>query len=189
MKDIELYPGYLCEENAEALFTEFLENANWQNELRVIGTDKKKKIHRKMAYCADTPVVYQYAGLELDGQGWISPLLDMAGSLEFVLGHKFNSCLLNLYNDGRDEIRWHSDKEDQLGPTPTIACVNLGATRKFWFLEKATNTKTPWTVNNGDLLVMGPNCQQNYLHAILKEPEVKTPRMSLTFRWVYDQAG
>ena len=61
--------------------------------------------------------------------------------------------------------------------------MNFGATRKFWFLNKATNEKFYHELNNGDLLVMGENCQQNYLHAILKDSTVKEPRISLTFRF------
>ncbi len=37
-------------------------------------------------------------------------------------------------------------------------------------------------MENGDLLIMLDNCQENWLHAILKEKEIKDPRISLTFR-------
>lgn len=93
--------------------------------------------------------------------------------------------LLNLYENGKDEIRWHSDKEDQLGDEPVIACVNLGATRKFHFLEKETGNKKFYNVANGDLLIMGDQCQKKFLHAILKEKDVTEPRISLTYRKVY----
>jgi len=59
----------------------------------------------------------------------------------------------------------------------------LGATRKFWLQEKKENGQR-WNIPlaNGDLLFMEKNCQKNLLHAILKEKDVKDPRISLTFR-------
>jgi len=94
--------------------------------------------------------------------------------------------LLNLYEDGKDEIGWHFDKEKQLGPEPLIVCLNLGAGRKFSFKNKVDKTliKEYW-VQAGDLLVMGRECQKNWFHAILKDLSITQPRISLTFRWVY----
>ena len=66
--------------------------------------------------------------------------------------------------------------------------MNLGATRKFWFRKKESGSeKFFYEVENGDLLIMGENCQKNYLHAILKEPEVKEPRISLTYRFNFEE--
>ena len=141
-----------------------------------------------MAYVSDQGVSrsldYTYSKFTVKGQTWTPELLEIRDFLFDKLNIKFNSVLLNLYEDGKDEIKWHSDKEEILGENPVIACVNTGATRKFWFLEKATGIKTPWTVSDRDLLIMGENCQRNYLHAILKEKEVLEPRISLTFRKV-----
>ncbi len=104
--------------------------------------------------------------------------------LEKEISAKFNSVLLNLYANGKDEIKWHSDKEESLGENPVIACLNIGAKRKFWFRKKETGSdKFFYEVENGDLLIMGENCQKNYLHAILKEPDVKESRISLTYRY------
>ncbi len=184
MQDISVHRGFLADSVSPHIFAALLKCVDWQRTLRVAGTDQTKSIRRSMAYVSDEPVIYRYANLEVQGGVWVPDLTFVRDDLIKFLGRPFNSCLLNLYEDGRDEIRWHSDKEKQLGPEPVIACVNLGATRNFWFLEKATGLKTAYEVGNGDLLVMWERCQQNYLHAILKEPAVKTPRISLTFRQV-----
>ena len=43
--------------------------------------------------------------------------------MEALAGARFNSCLLNLYRDGRDAMGWHSDNEALYGAAPTIgAC-------------------------------------------------------------------
>src|SRR5581483_6058827 len=101
---------------------------NWQNELLLVGTSEKIKIRRKMAYVTDKPVIYHYANLQLQGETWIPELSSIRDIVSDYVKIKFNSVLLNLYEDGKDEIRWHSDKEKQLGNDPVIACLNLGAT-------------------------------------------------------------
>lgn len=40
--------------------------------------------------------------------------------LEDLTGCTFNSCLLNLYRNGKDSLSWHSDNEKPYGPNPTI---------------------------------------------------------------------
>lgn len=40
--------------------------------------------------------------------------------------HEFNSCALNLYRTGHDNIGWHSDSMPALGANPAIASVSLG---------------------------------------------------------------
>lgn len=40
--------------------------------------------------------------------------------LEEIAGSKFNSCLLNLYRDGKDHMSWHSDNEKLYGDDPVI---------------------------------------------------------------------
>lgn len=52
-----------------------------------------------------------------------SPLnlgLDGQEKLEEISGTRFNSCLLNMYRDGKDSLSWHSDNEKPYGPTPII---------------------------------------------------------------------
>lgn len=232
-----------------------------------------QKLNRKMAYMFEYPVDYKYAGLTLPGIPWEKSAVEIKSVLEDHLfsefegpAHKFkfNSVLLNLYEDGRDTIRWHSDKESQLGKNPVIACVNLGATRTFSFMrkrepmqawqcwnsissipaevrakfveslsdhevemllrhdgkmsfglierqdlitpaeewpgslsmelhEKYVNAKiialpemerVDYTVEHGDLILMGPQCQENWLHSIPTEKGVTSPRISLTYRSV-----
>ena len=172
-----------------------MKNVEWHNELKN-DEGVPVKINRKMAYMYDEPVNYRYARLNLPGTTWNSTA---EGIKSYLISNipflnkdeklfEFNSVLLNLYETGKDEIRWHSDKETQLGEKPVIACINLGAGRKFSFMKKG---KTPeereiveFFVEHGDLLMMMEDCQENWLHAILKDKTVTEPRISLTFRLV-----
>lgn len=185
MEDIRLIKGFVSQYTTP-IFDELKNNIKWNEYLNVVDSDEKVKIMRKMAYISNYPTEYKYAKLSFIGDSWdnspkiLKVLCDMISK---ELDYEFNSVLLNYYKDGKDEIKWHSDKEDTLGKNPIIACLNFGATRKFWFLRKLPNSEKFYhEVENGDLLIMGSECQEKYLHAILKEKEVTEPRISLTFR-------
>jgi alkylated DNA repair dioxygenase AlkB len=185
MNDITLVKGLFDKSITEVAFKELYENIKWNGELNSLITGEKVKINRKMAYVSDTETVYSYASFYFKGEVWNDTLLSLKNKLETDSKVKFNSVLLNLYENGKDVINWHSDKEDILVENPIIACINLGATRKFWFRKKEYGSvKFSYDVEDGDLLIMGENCQRDYLHAILKENYIKEPRISLTFRMV-----
>jgi len=184
MNDITYISNYLNKFEADLLFDHLMnENAvNWQIPVRNDG--KAAKSRRKMAYMSVDGADYQYADMNLKGMKFTSLVNFFRHMINLRYGFGCNSVLLNLYEDGKSEIRWHSDKEPQLGPNPIIPTLNLGASRKFHFLNKESGEKTHYTLSHGDLLIMGETCQERYLHAILKELEIKEPRISLTFRRV-----
>src|SRR4051812_2779256 len=160
MNDITLYKSWL----EDSLANDFIEWFNWCNKNKLIefekyipNGDKTIKLKRHMAYISSHGDGYSFAGVLLKKQSWTSDLTTLIvikDQIADFLNIKLNSVLINCYTDGRDEIRWHSDKEEQLGENPIIPCLNLGATRKFWFLEKSTGNKFYQEVSNGDLLVM-----------------------------------
>ena len=183
MKDILLLRNFLETEYSNECFNFLLNNISWKNILKTDdGVDKK--INRKMSYVYDKKIIYRYTNLNLEGETWNDKLLDIRDKINNETGFYTNSVLLNLYETGKDEIRWHSDKEDIIGNNPVIPMINLGASRTFWFKNKESGETLSYKLNNGDLLVMLENCQINWLHAILKEKEIKEPRISLTYRKV-----
>jgi alkylated DNA repair dioxygenase AlkB len=179
--DFSYHPGFLVPEFATSLFGLLEKQITWHTEL-LADDGAIVPIKRAMAYASDVSTTYRYAGLSFSGQEWLLPLLDVKAKLENETNYRFNSVLLNKYQDGKDEIRWHADKEPQLGPNPVIATVNIGESRTFHLLNLETKEKTQILLHNGDLLLMLENCQQNYVHAILKEKHVTEPRISLTYR-------
>ena len=183
--DISHIKGFFSKENSDKYFNDLLNNINWCDTLKATNGEDVK-INRKMAYVSDlgSDYIYKYASLQLVGSPWCDSLIELRDRLNFNMNGYFNSVLLNLYNDGKDEIKWHSDSEPQLGENPIIATVNLGATRTFRFVNKETGEKIAIPLDHGDLLMMHENCQKNYKHAILPEKSVKEPRISLTFRKV-----
>ncbi len=184
--DAQLYSGFLGPAEAAATFDVLLATVEWHDTV-TNPEGAKIKLKRKMAYASDKLVEYNYNKLMLPGMLWTPQLTELRQIIENRTSLKFNSVLLNLYEDGHDQIRWHADKEKQLGPRPVIACLNLGSTRRFHFKRISDGFTTHCDLAAGDLLIMREDCQRNWLHAILPEKEVKTPRISLTYRWVYEQ--
>lgn len=186
-QDIEFIKEFIPAETANELFDALMSNILWHKTLLNVNNEPVE-INRRMAYISDKPVIYKYANLQLQGAEWNEELLIIKKVIEAKTKYKFNSVLLNLYETGKDEIRWHSDKEEQLGERPIIACLNLGAGRTFHFAKKGEkDAKMSHFVENGDLLIMLENCQEKWLHAILPEKSIKEPRISLTFRLVNEK--
>lgn len=184
--DISLIRGFISSDVATNYFNNILNSVNWSDKV-LASNDEYIDLPRKMAYVSDLgeDYMYKYANLQLKGTGWNDSLIEIRDMLNkrMIEGY-FNSVLLNLYEDGKDEIKWHSDKEEQLGLRPMIATINLGAKRTFSFVHKELGYKIQVPLMNGDLLVMHHMCQENFKHAILPEKSVIEPRISLTYRRV-----
>lgn len=109
-------------------------------------------------------------------------LLNIKYKLETELNFKFNICLANYYNTGKNSIGWHSDNEEK-GSTSCIASLSFGSERLFSFREKnSKDISLSLKLNNGSLLVMGVGCQENYEHSLLNDKTCHEPRLNLTFR-------
>lgn len=106
----------------------------------------------------------------------------------------FNACLLNYYPSGSEGMGYHADDEPELGATPLIASLSLGATRKMAFKHKPNKHKTdnhrqmPDKVElylaSGQLIMMAGVTQQYWKHRITKTTTVNEGRISLTFRHI-----
>ena len=94
-----------------------------------------------------------------------------------------NSVLINYYRDGNDGMGWHADDERELGESPLIASLSLGADRNFDFRRKNDHrVKHRLSLRSGDLLVMAGDTQRYWQHALPKTKRVQEGRINLTFR-------
>jgi alkylated DNA repair dioxygenase AlkB len=110
------------------------------------------------------------------------PLLRaMARALAATYGVPFNSCWCNYYRDGRDSVAWHADREGKLRRDPLVAIVSLGGPRRFAVRPRGGGAQQPFTMQSGDLLVMGGAMQHRWEHAVPKCAHA-APRLSVTFR-------
>lgn len=140
--------------------------------------------------CADVP--YRYSGLEFPAVVYPDFMLEIRKELCKVCGipeDDFpNSCNVNIYQDGSNEVGWHSDDEvmfQGLSGDTRILSLSLGAARDFsWRLQGTTETLGTVSLGDGDVATMEGLFQKHYKHAV---PACKQPcgqRINLTFRWI-----
>src|SRR5687768_16863925 len=110
IEDILVCPRFFAPQTAYNNFNWLYKSLTWYNS-RLTSSGQTITIKRKMAYFSHDGRPYNYAGLELPGAKWNTLLLDIKDEIENFHHIQLNSVLLNLYMNGKDEIRWHSDKE------------------------------------------------------------------------------
>ena len=162
-------------------------NIKWKhNQIKIFG--KQLFEPRFSAWYGDEDATYSYSGLKLQPNSWNEKLLFIKNEIEKLSVFdetKLNSVLMNWYRDGQDAMGWHSDNEKELGKNPSIASLNLGATRRFLFRNiKNKEEKIEFSLTNGSLLIMAGEIQHFWQHAIPKETKIKNHRINLTFRTI-----
>ncbi|OGX89584.1 2OG-Fe(II) oxygenase [Hymenobacter lapidarius] len=186
--DLLFDPDFLPAAEANALLAHFIAGIAWeQRAICMFGRELPQP--RLTAWHGDPAARYTYSGLTWEPRPWTPPLLGLRQRLEAATGARFNSVLLNYYRDGRDSMGWHADDEPELGPTPVIASLSLGATRRFRLRPVGPRVGlAPSSIGldlpNGSLLLMRGPTQQCWQHALPKTARPAGPRLNLTFRWV-----
>jgi alkylated DNA repair dioxygenase AlkB len=174
---VDYYPGWVA--NPERLFAELHEEIVWeQHTVTLYG--RTMPTPRLTAWMGDGS--YRYSGIVNEPSPWPRALTQLRQELCRQVGVDFNSCLANLYRDGKDSMGYHSDDESELGPRATIASVSLGDRRRFVLRHRTTRERWTWELGHGDLLVMRDESQSDYAHAVPKTSRPVGPRMNLTFR-------
>ncbi len=136
---------------------------------------------------------YTYSGVRYEAQDihdhpWLEDMLiEVTPAVENQYGVTPNAVFANLYRDGSDSIGWHSDDEPVLGPTRdvVIASLSIGARRRFVMKHRdQPDVRHEWSLGRGDLLLMGPGSQSEWLHSVPKTAKPVGVRINLTFRRV-----
>ena len=176
------YYGKILDENqAEFFYQKLMETIAWRNdEAMIFG--KRIITKRKVAWYGDESFEYTYSSFTKSALPWTKELLALKKLTEEKTGESFNSCLLNLYNDGNEGMAYHSDGEKDLKKNGAIASVSLGAERKFSFKHKSTKERVDVFLETGSLLVMKDETQTFWLHRLPPTKKIFTPRINLTFR-------
>lgn len=134
---------------------------------------------------------YSYSGIRLEPEPWTTTLQAIRRRVEALVGHEFNSVLLNYYRDHRDRMGMHSDDEKELGAEPVIASLSLGETRNFMLRHKTRKDlpgiKLPLCA--GSLLLMSGKLQRHWRHGINPQARPCGARINLTFRRIVAQPG
>ncbi|MBX9781481.1 MAG: alpha-ketoglutarate-dependent dioxygenase AlkB [Chitinophagaceae bacterium] len=175
------YPTFLDGERALHYYNSLFTSISWkQDEVMMFG--RRIITDRKSGWYGDAPFGYTYSKITRYALPWNKPLQEIKQVLEDRTGERFNSCLLNLYHSGKEGMGWHADDEPEMKRYGAIGSLSLGATRKFSFKHKKTKEKIDIMLENGSLLLMLHNTQENWLHSLPKSLKVQEPRINLTFR-------
>lgn len=173
----------LDSESINVFYNQLLVEIPWQSD-EVMMFGKRIIMKRKMAWFADDGISYTYASSRKEALPWTETLLKLKQIVSDSSGHTYNSCLLNLYQDGEQAMGWHADNEKQLLKNGAIASVSLGAERKFAFKHRTNADRVDVVLENGSLLLMKDETQQHWLHRLPPTKRVKSPRINLTFRTI-----
>ena len=185
---VNYYGKILSCEEANQYFGLLMQNVLWEKD-EVIIFGKHITTKRKVAWYGDSEYLYTYSNTTKRALVWTKGLSELKQIAEELAGIKFNSCLLNLYHNGNEDMGWHSDDEKSLGKdNNTIASLSFGAERKFSFKHKQTKQTVSLVLEHGSLLIMKDATQRNWLHSLPKSKNITEPRINLTFRTIHESS-
>ena len=182
--EIAFDPRWLDAATADRLLAELREGIAWEtHRIRLFGREHASP--RLSSWIGDPDANYLYSGTRFVPRPWPRALRPLRERLCQELGVEFNSVLANRYRDGHDCMGWHSDNEPELGPTPVIASVSLGAVRRFVLKHRdEPERKLAIELPHGSLLVMRGETQRHYRHALPRTARPVGERINLTFRQI-----
>lgn len=190
---ITYIPDFLSREGARTAF-----NALW-NDLAWVRHDK---VPRREYYVAAGGQPYTYGvgpyARTYQSQA-LHPWIDWIwAKANHAARTNFDVCFLNGYEDGKDQLGWHSDDSPEMDDARPIAIVTLGQARDIWFRERKDCRQSPGfsvefgnerlVLEHGSLCLMAPGMQDTHQRRIPKAGfEPCGPRISLTFRGYVQQ--
>jgi alkylated DNA repair dioxygenase AlkB len=175
-------PEFLSAEIADRLLARLTTEIAWdQHVLQWFGRGRPSP--RLSAWYGNATARYSYSGLTLEPRPWLAPLATLRRKVQAAAGARFNAVLANLYRDGNDSMGWHADDEPELGTSPVIASVSLGAPRRFRLRHVGPpDLALAFDLTHGSLLVMAGELQHHWRHTVPKTTRSIGPRLNLTFR-------
>lgn len=186
------YGRLFSDRHADRLFAALMAQTEWRHD-EIVLCSRRITASRQTAWYGEPGLAYTYSGITRRALPWNSVLLEIKQAVEARIAARspaaFNSCLLNLYQNGTQGMAWHSDDEPELGPRPVIASLSLGAARKFAFKHRTGGEKTALMLEHGQLIVMHGTTQRYWLHALMKTARESRPRINLTFRVILPEGG
>jgi alkylated DNA repair dioxygenase AlkB len=161
---ITFIPNFLDQETADQAFVTLLAEIPWERRTTEMY-GKNVPVPRMEVWVADHP--YTYSRRTYQPTAWTPTLVKLKADIETATRTKFNSVLLNRYEDENDSVGWHADDEPEMSQEHAIASLSLGATRSFQMRKGDRPIQTIELVH-GSLLVMHPRMQQEWKHRVPK---------------------
>ena len=182
---VKLMRGFLSQDVADAALAALLAELPWEHRIsRMYG--KEVLIPRMEVWVADH--AYTYSHREYQPALWTPALLTLKAKVEAGIDDKFNSVLVNRYENEKDSVGWHADNEPEMSHEHSIASLSLGATRYFEMRQDGGPIQRI-ELEHGSLLVMRPGMQRDWKHQVPKAKQSCGVRVNLTFRWMISPKG
>ena len=167
---------------ADEILKHLLNDIDWRHAVMTTKKGETYSLPRLQCWMSDEGVhaqLYQKEG----AMPWSPQVADLKEKLERLLNTKFDYVLMNLYRNGDDKIGFHRDDEAEEEGKNVIASLSFGAPRTF-IIKHDHKRELSYTYNltHGSLVTMRGDTQINWKHSVPPAPEVKTPRVNLTFR-------
>ena len=140
--------------------------------------------NRKVKFYGDVPYIYSdivHDPCQIPEDSYILKIIEQVKTL--FPQYRFNSCLVNRYDNGNSHIPLHSDDEYSIKPDSCILTISLGETRSINFQPKNNLLGSEISINlqHGDVYTMSTASQGLFRHCVPKDNS-KFMRISLTFR-------
>lgn len=104
------------------------------------------------------------------------------------LNRNFNQTTINFYQNGDDFIEPHSDCMSKLILGSEILIITLNQDETFFrtlvFQSRESADRFSFPLLNDRCLLISSKANKNYRHGIEKESNIRTSRISITFRQV-----
>lgn len=193
---VEYHPDFIEATAAEMLRLRLLGELKFDapedSMIRQPFTGRRVRIPRLQAGYGDTGTAYAFSGGGVSARPWTPALEELRERLVKYTGLVSNYVLVNHYRDGADCIGWHADDERDLGASPVVLSLSLGATRDFQFRRRGEAVRETETITlalgSGSLLIMRHPTNANWNHQLPrrggKHPERVGSRLNLTWRQI-----
>lgn len=179
---LRLYKNFFDKKEAEHYYKILYSQIPWQQDpITVFGKTYPQPRLTALHALNDKP--YTYSGIRMQPHKMTPELSEIYQRISLHSPVQFTTVLLNLYRNGNDSNGWHADNEKELGKSPVVASVSLGASR-FFHIKHRTIKELRFKIklDAGSLLFMEGAMQEKWLHQLPKTAKPKEPRINLTFR-------
>ena len=180
---LQLFADFYDSAASREIFLRLLQEQDWPDN-RYLVAGREFTLPRLQTWHADPGIVYSYSNNLLVTRPWTPLLNQIRRQVEQAVQFDFNAVLVNYYRNGDDYVGWHADNEAELGPQPVIASLTLGAERRFAYRHKKSGLSGSLSLADGNLLLMQPAFQHDWLHSVPSDPSITEARINLTFRKV-----
>lgn len=151
MSNIVHIPSFISKQQSELIYNELLTTIEWEK---------------------STYFKHNFAHYELNGLS--KELNVLLWCVQCSLHKTVVSAFLNYYETGNDYAPYHADKYGC-----DTCLVSLGTTRTLRYKHNDTKLNTDYVLNDGDILIVPNETNNDYKHSLLKRTKLSTGRISI----------